>query len=126
MNFLFYELFLKYINFGVIKSLYKISGRYLINNNFKYEKFDNKFNIIKKNKDLKDINYYYTCFYKISKENIEGFFQKIKNAFNNKNKYYKLNLEEMIPDFLDNKYKLLENLGITQRIAVWNKNIEYI
>ena len=121
-----YELYLKYINFDAIKSLYKISGRYIINNNFDYSIFNNSSNIIKKNNDLKDIDYYYTCFYKIDKNNINSFYENIKKAFLNKNKYYKLNLEEMIPEFLDNKFKLVDNLGITQRIAVWNKNIEYI
>lgn len=121
-----YDQYLKYINFESIKSIFKISGRYIINNNFIYSKYDNNFNILKKNHDLQDIDYYYTCFYKLSNKNINRFFNNIRKVFINKKKYYGLNLEEMIVEFMDNNFKLINSLGISQRIAVWNKNIEYI
>ena len=121
-----YHEFFKYINYDSIKSLYKISGRYTLNENFDYNNFNNKYNILKKNNDLKDIDYYYTCFYKIDNDNIKLFFNNVNNVFLNKKKYYKLNLEEIIPEILNYKFKLINELGINQKIAVWNKNIEYI
>ena len=121
-----YDEFLKYINYDSIKSLYKISGRYTLNEHFDYNNFNNKNNILKKNNDLKDIDYYYTCFYKIDNNNIKLFFNNINNVFLNKKKYYKLNLEEIIPELLNYKFELINELGVNQRIAVWNKNIEYI
>lgn len=121
-----YDLYLKYINFNAVKSLFKISGRYTINKNFIYDEYNNDHNILKKNENLKDIDYYYSCFYKISNKNIKSFFENITKIFYNKKKYFKLNLEEMIPELFNYKYKLINNLGISQRIAVWNKNIEYI
>ena len=119
---------LKYIfkNFNEkirIKNIFKITGRYLINDNFDYKVYDNKHNIFKKNNNLKNIEYYYTCFYKIHyyyiekyKNNINECINKIKNI----EKYKNYNLEEILPLEFNYDFKDVDELGIKSNIAVWN------
>ena len=121
---------LKYIfkNFNVkirINNIFKITGRYCLNDNFNYNTYDNKYNIFKKNNDLKNINYYYTCFYKIHynyidkyKNNIDNCINKIKNI--EKYKYY--DLEVIFPLEFNYDFKDVDELGLTSNIAVWKDN----
>ena len=70
-----YEYFISKINKKYIKNIFKISGRYFLNDNFDYNKFDNNDNIFKKNKELTEMKYYYTSFYKISGNFSDDFFK---------------------------------------------------
>ena len=116
----FYETFMKYIEILKIKNFFKISGRYFINKHFNYNSFNNDKNIFKKNKDVKDRKYYYTCFFKLNKNILNEYFENLKNLFNNKDKFMNPgdDCEVIIPETINEKITLVENLGITQRIAV--------
>jgi hypothetical protein len=121
----FYDNFFKKIN--NFNHFFKISGRYLINSNFDYNEFDNDDIIFKKNNDVKDRDYYYTCFYKLNSSSVPEYFDNLKILIKNK-KLYENNysdLEVIIPKFFEDKIKATNNLGITQRIAIFN-TIEYI
>jgi hypothetical protein len=116
-----YEYFLSKINVKNIKNLFKISGRYVLNDNFDYNIFNNDDNIFKRNRDLLNLKYYYTSFYKISNNYIEDFFKILNNTFYNKDRYLEMNYEEIIPEIIDYNFKEIDFIGLKQRISVWNQ-----
>ena len=102
-----------------IKNVFKISGRYSIVENFNYEQYDNDLNIFKKNKDVRDREFYYTSFYKISYKNISLFNTCIKNSIDfikKENKPYEL--ETILPSKLNYNFNEVDVLGVNQVIAV--------
>ena len=118
----FYSYFFKNININSFNNFFKISGRYFINNNFDYTKFDNNYNIFKKNTDIiQDRNYYYTSFYKLNNEIISYFFNQLIDRFNNKHLYLNQDYEVFVPDILKNKVHFYDTLGITQIFAPFFK-----
>jgi hypothetical protein len=121
----FFDTFLKYIDTSNIINFYKISGRYLINDNFNYQLYDNDYSVIKKNQLVLDREYYYTCFYKISKYTLFNYFSELKNIIQNKEKYEGQDCEMIIGNLLikHHNIKQIDTLGITQRIAIVNEII---
>jgi hypothetical protein len=116
-----YEYFLSKINVKNIKNLFKISGRYVLNDKFDYNIFNNDDNIFKRNKDLLNLKYYYTSFYKISKNYIKEFFKILNKTFYNKDRYLDMNYEEIIPEIIDYDFKEINCIGLKQRISVWEQ-----
>jgi hypothetical protein len=105
-----------------IKNLFKITGRYVMNENFDYNKLDNINNIIfKRNTDVEDRLYYFTCFYKISQNKIKLYQDVIFELFDDiKNGNYEYEeWEVLLPNLLYGEFETIDTLGITQRIAVW-------
>jgi hypothetical protein len=117
-----YNSFLKFVDLKTIKNIFKISGRYVINTSFQFKNFDNTDIIFKKNKDVIDRDYYYTCFYKLTPTIIIEYFNKLQMLINNKHLYENntSDLEVILPKLFIDKMKPVQNLGITQRIAVFN------
>jgi hypothetical protein len=105
-----------------IKNLFKITGRYVINEEFDYNKFNNIDNIVfKRNIDVEDRLYYFTCFYKVSRNKVKLYqdvifelFEDIKNG-----SYEHEEWEVLLPNLLYGDFETIDTLGITQRIAVW-------
>jgi len=120
-----YKLIFQNIDFSNIKNLFKITGRYTINEKFDYSQYDNVFNIIKKNEFVTDRDYWYTSFYKVNKSYIHDFFSKLQVAINDYQKYKGFDIEVIFSEIFKNDFKLINNLGIKENIAVWNqvKNI---
>jgi hypothetical protein len=116
-----YEYFLSKINKKHIKNIFKISGRYYLNDDFDYNNFDNNDNIFKRNNDLNEMKYYYTSFYKISVDFCDEYFKLLNKTFQNKDRYLEMNLEEIIPEIINYNFKEIDCLGLTQKIAVWNQ-----
>jgi hypothetical protein len=116
-----YEYFISKINKKYIKNIFKISGRYYLNDNFDYNNFDNNDNIFKRNNNLKGMKYYYTSFYKISGDFCDEYFKLLNKTFQNKDRYLDMNLEEIIPEIINYNFKEVDCLGLTQKIAVWNQ-----
>lgn len=110
------------------KNLFKLTGRYILNNNFKINKYKNEKLIFKRNKQLE--NYYYTCFYKIPQSFFYNYQMIVKFFVENPQiiiKKNKLGLEQYFPELVLQQTKnirLLNVLGVTQNIAVC-KNSEY-
>jgi len=118
------------------KNLFKISGRYLLNNNFVFDRFNNDKNIfklakevIKKNPHV--TNYYYTSLYKISYNYFKEYCKVINLLYlnesilsNPKSFGYEQELPLLLQNALgkDNMYTTIETLGLTQNISVWNKS----
>jgi hypothetical protein len=121
----FYDTFFKYVDIKSVKNFFKISGRYLINEQFNYEKFNNEDIIFKKNTDITDREYYYTCFYKINSGTINEYFSMLQQLFNNKSLYenHFSDIEVILPKIFNNKMTLTDNLGILQRIAVYENGV---
>jgi hypothetical protein len=113
---------LKNIDFN-INNIFKISGRYLISNNFKYTIYDNDKNIFKINNNIKNRKYIYTCFYKI--KYLKDFIDKIQEIYNIISTsiiYDNIDLEVFLPPFFIQNTKYVNFLGIIQNIAVWKNN----
>jgi hypothetical protein len=111
---------LKKINLNV-NNVFKISGRYCINDTFKYFIYNNNNNIFKLNNNVINRKYYYTSFYKI--KDVNEFINVIQNTFNyikSSNIYDNIDLEVFLP-LKFNDIKLINNLGITENIGVWNQ-----
>jgi hypothetical protein len=75
-------------------------------------------NIFKKNANVTDRNYYYTCFFKISNNFFSDYFLKLIEIFENKGQYFDLDLEVIYGKCFLKQMSLVDNLGITQLIAV--------
>jgi hypothetical protein len=119
----FFDLFIvtENNNLNKINNFYKISGRYLINDTFDFKQFNNDKTIFKKDLDNTKNNYYFTSFYKLDKNILIYYHNKLKYLLNNKIEYLDNDLEIILPDLIKKYISEIDNLGITQRIAVWNE-----
>ena len=119
-----YDIFLKNIDLSIFSNIFKISGRYLINNNFKFDQFMSEKHCFKQNKLLTTKKYYYTSFYRLSPILADNYFNKLREIIDNFDIYSKIkmeNLEEIIPKVLNYDFMEIETLGITQKISVWDR-----
>jgi hypothetical protein len=114
-----YNYFLKFIDNTKIINFFKISGRYFLNDQFNYDIFNNNCNIFKKNVNLTDRDYYYTSFFKISNNFLQDYFFKLIHIFENKEKYFDLDLEVIYGKCLLKDMTLVDKLGVTQLISCW-------
>jgi hypothetical protein len=128
----FLDLFLNSRNetesdFLSIRNFFKISGRYLVNSDFDFKKYDNDKNIFKRNNTIRKKEYFYTCFYKLNKNILIEYHNKLikllktnLDELNDNGKAY-LDCEILLPKLIK-EYITEEKgfLGITQRVAVWN------
>ena len=116
----------------VFKNMFKISGRYLLNKNFVFDKFNNNKNIFKLaieviNQNPRVSEYYYTSLYKISYNYFKEFCQAITLLYLNKNilsRQGSFGFEQELPLLLQkisgkNIIHTVETLGLTQNISVW-------
>ena len=118
----FLNSFLKNPSNKSILNFFKLTGRYLINETFNYENYNNNDTIFKQNNAVTNKKYYYTCFFKLSKHILSEYHEKIKKLVDNKYLYFNdsSDCEVILPNTIIDKIKLVDHLGITQRIAVWN------
>jgi hypothetical protein len=93
----------------------------LINDTFDFKQFNNDKTIFKKDLDNTKNNYYFTSFYKLDKNILIYYHNKLKYLLNNKIEYLDNDLEIILPDLIKKYISEIDNLGITQRIAVWNE-----
>jgi hypothetical protein len=124
----FYNTFFKYVDPKSVQHFFKISGRYVINESFDYNNYDNESIVFKKNKDVTDRDYYYTCFYKLNPTILDEYFIMLQQLLDDKHLYENnvSDLEVILPKIFENKMTLMDHLGITQRIAVYKNNISHI
>ena len=118
----FLNLFLKE-DYSQIKNFFKITGRYEINDTFKYTQYDNNLNIFKKHLAIEDRDYYFTCFYKLAKDALKDVHHVFTTFVQNKEKYMNnySDLEVIFPNAIIDKISVVENLGIVENIGVWKK-----
>ena len=116
------------------KNLFKISGRYLLNDTFVFESFNNNkinfklaFEVIEKNPHVTE--YYYTSLFKISFNYLSKFHSAIKLLLTDRSILcdkaslgYEQQLLKAINRFVPYTcFKLVMHLGLTQNISVWGK-----
>ena len=123
----FLDLFLNKTNISLfsIRHFFKITGRYLVNSDFDYKKYDNDKNIFKRNNTISKKEYFYTCFYKLNKNILIEYHAKLKKLLKTNLDDWKgdMDCEVILPNLI--KESITEEkgfLGITQRVAVWNDN----
>lgn len=120
----FLDKYIKHIDISNVINFFKISGRYVIN-----DKIDliiqSKNNIFKKNDDVKDRLYYYTCFYKIVMDKFNEYVKANENIMEEYKKKTVTDLEVILPIKLNYDFDVVDNLCITQRIAV-HTDITYV
>lgn len=118
----FLSLFLKE-DISSIKNFFKITGRYELNEQFDYSKYDNRENIFKKHLSIKDKEYYYTCFYKLDKSILTEVYDIFYTFVKNKEKYMNnySDLEVIFPNAIIDKISLVDTLGVVENIGVWKK-----
>jgi hypothetical protein len=112
------------INF---KNFFKISGRYVLNDNFDYTKFDNTQNIFKKNNSVASKQYFYTCLYKISNKYFNNYVTSIKSLrvkCKTDTQYSYKDFEVTLPEFINYNLSTIDTLGITQNISVRKDNTQ--
>ena len=74
---------------------------------------------MKVNENVKNRIYLYTCFFKLSKNDCIKFYENMETFFINGNKdSLSIDLECMVIQFINN-ITYVNNLGVTQNIAVW-------
>ena len=104
-----------------INNIFKLTGRYLLNNNFDYNKYNNPNIIFKRNDLVEDRAYYFTCFYKIGKAKLGLYYDTMTELFEDiqKNHYEYEEWEVLLPTLLYKEFDTIDILGVTQDIAVW-------
>ena len=109
-----------------IQNVFKISGRYVLNEHFNYNKFDNDDIILKQNMNVIDRKYYYTCFYKFHYKCFDKIYAAVQTVYDGmkENKYGHKDWEVLLPQLLEYDIHEIETLGVTQNIAVWNDKSE--
>ena len=109
-----------------INNIFKLTGRYLLNNNFDYNKFNNPNIIFKRNNLVEDRAYYFTCFYKIGKAKLGLYYDIMTELFEDiqKNHYEYEEWEVLLPTLLYKEFDTIDVLGVTQDIAVWKDRSE--
>ena len=98
---------------------FKISGRYVINDDFDYSAFDNQSNVFNKITGMS--HNYYTSFYKIHSSKFSTYAQTIDDVYDQchiNKKFAESALEEVLPLKLKYDFVSVGKLGITQNIAV--------
>jgi hypothetical protein len=118
----FLDLFISKAEISSIQHFFKLSGRYLINKDFNYQKYDNNKNLFKRNLTISKKDYFYTCFYKLDKSFLPEYHQLLQSLINNnKDPLPDIDCEILLPKLFSDKIaEIPELLGITQRVAVWN------
>jgi hypothetical protein len=97
-------------------NLFKISGRYWLNENFNYHLYNNDFSCIHNITEDKDS--FFTCFYKLSKDMS---YEWLKYLMNSENEFMNcIGFEVIFLNFLQDKaFKLIENkVGINGYVTV--------
>jgi hypothetical protein len=105
-----------------IQNIFKITGRYLINEQFDYDQYDNEHIILKRNTDVSDRLYYFTCFYKLGFSKFKSFYDIFEQLFTDiqDGAYEYEEWETLLPMLLYKQFESVDTLGVTQNIAVWN------
>lgn len=113
---------LQFIQNMTFNNMFKISGRYIINDTFDYDIFNNNDNLFKRDSSIDFVNYYYTSLYKISKNNFNEYYKVVNELYEfiqTSNIYDNVSYEVFFPIKL--KFTEINHLGLTENIAVRNE-----
>jgi hypothetical protein len=125
----------EYKGFGELGQLLYVFNNYILKNNFTFKNFfkiSGRYKLIgsiehilniddsvfKKNYNVTDREYYYTCFYKIINNKIMMYYKSLHRMFSNINRYGQ-DMEVIIPYELNYDFYETDLLNLEQNIAVW-------
>jgi hypothetical protein len=110
-----------YLPVNTIENIFKISGRYTLNDMFTYKTYNNPHTCFKLNTDVTDRRYYFTCFYKIGKPDMTLYYDTICKLYADIQigLHKSIDLEVLLPSYLYAVIKQINTLGVQQNIAVW-------
>jgi hypothetical protein len=101
---------LKEIDISKYSNIYKISGRYFLNDNFDYSKYNNDENIFFETEDGLNLA---TVFYKVNSRYIDLFKNTLLFCSSSRNM-----LETEFKNLFNNNYKKIEILGIEGNVSI--------
>jgi hypothetical protein len=107
---------LQQIDWRTYDNLYKISGRYWLNENFKYEQYKNEFNVFKKGPS----GNVGTALFKINNKSYDTLWDCI-NYFKDKTGQY----ETVFGSFFNNNYITLDKIGLNGYVSVNGNFIDW-
>lgn len=111
---------LNHVEFEKFNNIFKISGRYWLNEKFNFSVYDNNNYIFKKIKDNE--NNIFTCFYKIPKQGIKSLFYFLKNSTQDFNNCigYEVIFSKFIKNILkdENVKYISDKIGINGYVSV--------
>lgn len=101
--------FIKDFNLMEFSNIFKISGRYVLNNHFNFEEYDNDLNVF----GLFRKKYLQTCFYKINKNSLNKYFMCLDDAQTNRKDIERVFRHHFINDDSSGMTKVIKTLGVT-------------
>lgn len=117
-----------------VKNVYKLSGRYFLDDTFDINRYDNEFNcfkLINRIDGFSSTNIlpewyisapsYFVSFYKITKQHIEKFVSVLKDKSElliSRNDIYHMDIEHLICTYFKENIKFVDNLGVSGNVAV--------
>jgi hypothetical protein len=117
-----------------VKNVYKLSGRYFLDDAFDINQYDNEFNCFKSINRIDGFSStnivpewyisapsYFVSFYKITKQQIEKFVSVLKDKSElliTRNDVYHMDIEHLICTYFKENIKFVDNLGVSGNVAV--------
>jgi len=106
---------IKLIDYSSYENIYKISGRYWLNDNFNYKNYDNQENIFKPTP-----NNLVTAFYKINKISYQTYISCLKYCSSNLGQ-----MESQFYLFFKNEFTSCDKIGLNGNVSVNGHFIDY-
>lgn len=115
----------------MFKHLFKLTGRYVLNDDFNYSTYRNSMNVFKLAKLGRSVSlhkdfYAYTCFFKIDWEHVESFRAALSRIVGDLSHMLESNIPTMLHDDVESRLSLMlpnvkyvQVLGVTQRVSTW-------
>lgn len=104
--------------------LFKITGRYLLAEDFSMEPYLQRRNVFRRDSTVLDREYYFTCFFKLDISSLKQFYGallEIMRSYNSRD--FKrfggwADIEVMLPIALGKNFEEIAYLGVIQKVAV--------
>ena len=108
---------LRDVNLDEYDNLFKLSGRYWLNDNFDYDNYANNLNIFKEGPNKSALA---TVFYKVNKKDYKLYSETIDFCKNSSDM-----LEKNFVKFFANKYGVLNKLGVSGNVSIDGNPIDW-
>ncbi|CAJ1409165.1 unnamed protein product [Effrenium voratum] len=114
------------------EQLFKLTGRYLVNAKFDFQRFDNSHNIFKRATIGKSVEqqkpyYAYTCFFKIHYAHTEAFHSALSSVVSELKELISQGMATFLHDDIESRLSLMlpdvvyiPSLGVSQRVSTWD------
>jgi len=122
----------------IFKQLFKLTGRYLINEKFRFDDYDNSFNIFKlaeigRSVKLHKPYYAYTSFFNVYFEHVDSLQKALNQIVSDLTEMIAKGIPTPLHDDIESRLSLMmpevkyvAQLGITQRVSTWETEDKHI